>query len=91
MTTTPERSDPAEHHNPQQIDPRTAHQLVSSGPATRLDVREPQKWAAGHAPEASHLLISSGIRATNLTGGMQARQGSGLPVITGDLKPGTVA
>jgi rhodanese-related sulfurtransferase len=37
-----------------EVGPRDAHVLVSDG-AFLLDVREPQEWSAGHAPEAVHV------------------------------------
>jgi len=35
-------------------------------------------------------LTAAGVPATNLTGGMQAWQAAGLPVVTDDESPGTV-
>lgn len=37
------------------IDVRTAHDLHQSDSVVLLDVREPQEWAAGHAPGALHV------------------------------------
>ncbi|GAB3143289.1 rhodanese-like domain-containing protein [Micromonospora sonneratiae] len=36
------------------LDPVTAHHLVGRG-ALLVDVREPDEWAAGHAPAAIHV------------------------------------
>ena len=95
------------------------------GPAVLLDVREPQEWQAGHAPQAEHIplgqlesrlaelprdrqiicvcrsgrrsalaaqqLVAHGYQAVNLTGGMTAWNGAGLPVATGKGRgPGRV-
>ena len=37
-----------------QVDPAEASRLASDG-ALLLDVREPDEWAAGHAPDAVHV------------------------------------
>lgn len=37
------------------IDVPTAHDLHESGSVVLLDVREPEEWAAGHAPGALHV------------------------------------
>lgn len=37
-----------------QVDPAEAAQLLAGG-ALLLDVREPEEWAAGHAPAAVHV------------------------------------
>ncbi|MCF6510170.1 rhodanese-like domain-containing protein, partial [Blastococcus sp. MG754426] len=37
------------------VDPGQAAELLERGEAVLLDVREPQEWAAGHAPQAEHL------------------------------------
>ncbi|CAN5439743.1 hypothetical protein BH10ACT8_BH10ACT8_09760 [soil metagenome] len=84
--------------------------------ALLLDVREDEEWAAGHAPQAVHIPMSSltgrtaeiptdrtvicvchvggrsavvtdalnraGWQAVNLTGGMNAWEAAGLPVVT---------
>ncbi len=42
-----------------EVDPLEARGLVSSGAAVLLDVREDDEWAAGHAPEAVHLPLST--------------------------------
>ena len=34
------------------VDVRTAHDLHAAGSVVLLDVREPQEWDDGHAPEA---------------------------------------
>lgn len=105
------------------LDPGRAAELLERGEAVLLDVREPQEWAAGHAPRAGHLplglltpaavpqdrpviavcrsgnrsgkaadiLAAAGLRVHNLAGGMQAWARAGLPVVTDDGKPGTVA
>lgn len=38
-----------------EIDAAAAHQLVADGAALLIDVREPDEWAAGHAPQAQHM------------------------------------
>lgn len=105
------------------LDPGHAAELLERGEAVLLDVREPQEWAAGHAPQAEHLplglltpeavpqdrpviaicrsgnrsgkaadtLAAAGVRVHNLAGGMKAWTETGLPVVTDDGKPGTVA
>lgn len=106
------------------VDVRTGEALVRDG-ALLLDVRTPEEWVAGHAPEATHLpldevpvrhhelfpdrvivvicrsgnrsalaaeaLVQAGHRAVNLAGGMLAWIGEGLPCVTDDGRPGTVA
>jgi rhodanese-related sulfurtransferase len=37
------------------VDVRTAHDLHERGAVVLLDVREPEEWAAGHAPGALHV------------------------------------
>jgi rhodanese-related sulfurtransferase len=37
------------------VDPQQAVAMLERGEATLLDVREPQEWSAGHAPQAEHL------------------------------------
>ena len=37
------------------LDPGQAAALLDRGEAVLIDVREPDEWAAGHAPEATHL------------------------------------
>ncbi len=105
------------------LDPGQAAELLERGEALLIDVREPQEWAAGHAPQAEHLplglvtpeavpqdrpviaicrsgnrsgktadaLAAAGVRVHNLAGGMTAWTQSGLPIVTDDGKPGTVA
>ena len=105
------------------VDPGQAAELLERGEAVLLDVREPQEWAAGHAPQVEHLplgllapeavpqdrpvvavcrsgnrsgkaadaLAAAGVRVHNLAGGMKAWTQTGLPVVTDDGKPGTVA
>ena len=36
------------------LDPRGALALLDGGQAILVDVREPQEWSAGHAPQAEH-------------------------------------
>lgn len=36
------------------IDPATARRRLEAGEAVLVDVREPDEWAAGHAPDAVH-------------------------------------
>lgn len=105
------------------LDPGRAAELVERDGAVLLDVREPDEWAAGHAPGAHHVplgrlspaalpagrpvvavcrsgnrsakaadtLAAAGIPVHNLAGGMKAWAGAGLPVVTDDGTPGTVA
>lgn len=40
---------------PQQVSPVEAARLLNEGEAALLDVREPNEWAAGHAPQATHV------------------------------------
>ena len=37
------------------VDPQQAAAMLEREEATLLDVREPQEWSAGHAPQAEHL------------------------------------
>lgn len=37
------------------LDPGQAAALLDRGEAVLIDVREPDEWAAGHAPRATHL------------------------------------
>jgi rhodanese-related sulfurtransferase len=105
------------------VDPGQATEMLQRGEAVLLDVREPQEWTAGHAPQAAHLplgrltaeavpqdrpiiavcrsgnrsgkaadaLAAAGVPVHNLAGGMQAWAAAGLPVVTDDGAPGTVA
>lgn len=105
------------------LDPGPAAELLDRGAAVLLDVREPQEWAAGHAPQAEHLplgqltpeavprdrpviaicrsgnrsgkaadaLAAAGVRVHNLAGGMKAWAHAGLPVVSENGEPGTVA
>ncbi len=36
------------------LDPRSAVALLDRGQAVLVDVREPEEWTAGHAPQAEH-------------------------------------
>ena len=36
------------------LDPRAALALIDRGQGVLVDVREPQEWSAGHAPQAEH-------------------------------------
>jgi rhodanese-related sulfurtransferase len=101
-----------------------ADALIKAG-ALLIDVREPEEWAGGHAPQAllipmaqvegrldeipntgktlvvcrsggrsatiTQLLVSRGIDAANLSGGMRAWRDAGLPVITDAGEPGRIA
>ena len=105
------------------LDPGQAAGLLDRGEALLIDVREPQEWAAGHAPQAEHVplgrlapdavppdrpviavcrsgnrsgkaadaLAAAGVRVHNLAGGMKAWTQAGLPVVTDEGMPGTVA
>jgi len=46
------------------VDPTDAAHLLGNG-AVLIDVREPDEWAAGHAPDARHLPLGD-LRATAL-------------------------
>lgn len=37
-----------------EIDPTEARRRIDAGEAVLVDVREPEEWAAGHAPDALH-------------------------------------
>lgn len=39
------------------LEPSQAATLLDRGEAVLLDVREPQEWAAGHAPQAEHVAL----------------------------------
>ncbi len=41
-----------------EIDAAEAHTLVERGGALLLDVREDDEWGAGHAPRATHTVLS---------------------------------
>jgi rhodanese-related sulfurtransferase len=41
------------------LDAATADKLVRDGAATLIDVREPEEWAAGHAPDARHMPLDT--------------------------------
>jgi rhodanese-related sulfurtransferase len=105
------------------VGPEQAVALLAGGDAVLLDVREPDEWAAGHAPQARHLplgqvaadaltagrtviavcrsgnrsgkaadlLGAAGVPVRNLRGGMKAWRDAGLPVVTDDGRPGSVA
>jgi rhodanese-related sulfurtransferase len=47
-----------------EIEADDAHEAVAAG-AVLLDVREPDEWASGHAPEARHLPLSEVPERTN--------------------------
>jgi len=50
----------------EEVDPRTGRTMVDEG-ATLLDVRHPEEWEAGHAPEAVFLPLDElGDRYTEL-------------------------
>jgi rhodanese-related sulfurtransferase/glyoxylase-like metal-dependent hydrolase (beta-lactamase superfamily II) len=106
-----------------EVTPIAVADLVSTG-AVVVDVREPEEWSAGHAPEArlipmsqvaarvdelrsevaavivcrsggrsntvAQLLNSLSINAVNLSGGMQAWERAGLPVVTDAGGPGRI-
>ena len=40
---------------PTAVTANEAHSATQHGPAILLDVREPQEWQAGHAPQARHI------------------------------------
>lgn len=54
----------AQAHRLPDVDPAQAADLLSRGEATLLDVREPQEWTAGHAPQARHLPLGHLTSAT---------------------------
>ncbi|MGZ4659457.1 MAG: rhodanese-like domain-containing protein [Blastococcus sp.] len=45
------------------LDPAAAAELVARGDAWLLDVREPEEWQAGHAPQATHLPLGQVVPA----------------------------
>jgi rhodanese-related sulfurtransferase len=51
------------------LDPRGAVALLDRGRAVLVDVREPQEWAAGHAPQAQHRPLG-GLDANALDPGL---------------------
>lgn len=40
------------------VDMATAASMVQRGQAVLLDVREPEEWAAGHAPDSVHVPLA---------------------------------
>jgi rhodanese-related sulfurtransferase len=40
------------------VDPAQAATMIERGEAMLLDVREPQEWTAGHAPQAQHIPLA---------------------------------
>lgn len=50
------------------IDPSQAAALLDRGEAVLLDVREPNEWAVGHAPQAKHLPLDQ-VRPDAVPGG----------------------
>lgn len=50
------------------LDPRGAQALLDGGRAVLVDVREPEEWTAGHAPQAEHRPLG-GLDATALDPG----------------------
>ncbi|MEO3939404.1 rhodanese-like domain-containing protein [Dermatophilaceae bacterium Soc4.6] len=84
-------------HQPE-IDPTTAAQRVRDGGALLLD---PAALSSGRAviavcrsgarsSRAVATLTAAGVRATSLTGGRQAWQAAGLPVVSDGESPGRV-
>ena len=105
-----------------EIDVHEAARRVDAGEAVMIDVREPDEWELGRAPQASHLplsalqpgqvstdrpvlamcrtggrsgkaaamLAAAGIDVTNVSGGMQAWDAAGLPVVGDGGAPGAV-
>jgi rhodanese-related sulfurtransferase len=103
---------------------RNVEEVDAMGTPILLDVREPDEWEAGHAPDAwflplarldqvraelplgttivcvcrsgvrsakaTDLLLSWGLDAVNLEGGMKAWAAAGKPVEKDDGSPGTV-
>lgn len=99
-----------------------ADTAATRGEVVLLDVREPNEWAAGHAPGARHIslgdldpsaldagvaviaicrsgnrsgkaadaLAAAGFRVRNMSGGMNAWQQQGLPVVRDDGSAGTI-
>lgn len=41
------------------LDPAAARSLLDSNSATLIDVRDDDEWAAGHAPDATHVPLAS--------------------------------
>lgn len=44
---------------PADVDPAEANRLSTEDGALLLDVREPGEWAAGHAPQATHMPLGA--------------------------------
>ncbi len=44
--------------NPKTIDPDAARRALEDSDAMLLDVREDDEWAAGHAPQATHIRLA---------------------------------
>lgn len=49
------------------IDTATAAALVDAGKVVLVDVREPDEWVAGHAPQAVHIPLGE-LRADSVAG-----------------------
>ena len=105
-----------------EVDAVEAARLADAGEVLLLDVREPDEWAGGHAPQATHAVLgaldpaavprdrpvitvcrsggrsgqaaaalaAAGHDVRNLTGGMQAWSGAGLPVVAADGSAGQI-
>jgi rhodanese-related sulfurtransferase len=65
---------------------RLSEQVPEPGPTIVVVCRSGARSAA-----ATGFLIERGHDAVNMTGGMQAWQRCGLPIVTDDGQPGTVA
>jgi len=66
-----------------EINVQEAARRVVSGKAVLIDVREPDEWELGRAPQASHLPLST------LQPG-QLWEAAGLPVVVDGGAPGVV-
>jgi len=106
----------------QDVSVAEARQLQKNG-VVLIDVREDDEWAAGHAPDATHIALAevtshldelrqgefmtvcrsggrsskaaaimreAGVNVRNVSGGMNAWNSEGLPVVNADGNDGTV-
>lgn len=53
------------------VDAQRAEEMLDRGEALLLDVREPQQWAAGHAPRAQHVPLGE-LRPESIPAGRPA-------------------
>lgn len=43
----------------ERIQPEQAREMIESGEVQLIDVREPDEWAAGHVPQATHVPLQT--------------------------------